>query len=242
MPRAEKHESDFELPAEGWHVAQFNDAKEERVLSPYSTESDGKRAVWFWEFLSTQLQRNGEPQRISQMTDARLTPKNSQIKFWEMLVPGITFETCDGDTTPYVGMWYAINVRHTEHNGKIRAQIAFIEAFDPARHQHLTHPQPVAPQNTYPDGTPSRRDANRFGGEPSMPAQTAQQQHAPVQQAPVAAAQRQPAAAPQQGWTAARPGGPPTRSYAQVGTAAPRGQVAQVDPDADPFADPFVDE
>lgn len=129
MPVATKG-ADAPIASAGRHIAQLVCIEETAVKSQFPTNPDGTSDVWIWKFRSrTVNEETGEKEQIRHMTNATLTPNNNHFKFWKMLVPGITFEECTGDTEEVEGQWFEIEIAHEKKGDKTYANIAFLKPY-----------------------------------------------------------------------------------------------------------------
>ena len=126
MPVAEKYKSN--MCSEGSHILQLVEVKEDVVASKFS--ASGKAPIWYWMFNSKTVNENtGEPEEVRHMTDAGLSPDNSQMKFWKKLIPGCNYETLDPDTDPLIGKWFSAEIIHENKGDKTYANIGFIKPY-----------------------------------------------------------------------------------------------------------------
>ena len=113
----------------GRALLHLNTVETASVKSNYPTNPDGTADVFYWPFISNIKDEFGDPLKMRKMTDVKVTPNNQTMKFWKQLQPGVTYETCSGDTSDLEGKWYEAEIVHNTKGDKTYADIAFIKPY-----------------------------------------------------------------------------------------------------------------
>lgn len=120
-----------EIASAGRHICKLLPVEADRIKSQYPDDAgDGKAGVMYWKFRSkTTNEETGSPEVLRRMTSDKVTPNNNHMKFVKQLLPGLTYETYEGDTEIFEDKWYEAEVVHENNGDKCYANIAFIKPY-----------------------------------------------------------------------------------------------------------------